>query len=52
MDDLVRIADEIGRPILYMYSYDYRDINRFYVIGQDEIYVLDLCSMEFAEKSI
>ncbi len=52
MDDLVRIADEIGRPILYKYSYDYRDINRFYVIGQDEIYVLDFGIMEFAEKSI
>jgi len=42
MDDLVRVADELMKPILYRYSSDYRDINRFYVVDGDNIYMLDL----------
>ncbi|MDR7855065.1 DUF5305 domain-containing protein [Tissierella sp.] len=40
IDDLVRIADELCKPIMYKYSIDYRDIDRFYVINEDEVYIL------------
>ena len=42
IDDLVRIADEIGKPILYKYSPNYKEIKRFYVIDRDDIYILDM----------
>lgn len=51
MDDLVRVADEIGKPIMYKYSSDYKDINNFYVIDEDEVYMLDLNEMYWEEKS-
>lgn len=52
MDDLVRIADELGKPIMYKYSEDYRDITRFYVVNEDQIYMLDLSDMFVKEKSV
>lgn len=42
IDDLVRLADEITKPILYKYSEDYKEINKFYVTDEDDIFVLDL----------
>ena len=42
IDDLVKIADEIGKPILYKYSENYKEINKFYVNNLDDIYVFDL----------
>ena len=42
IDDLVRLADELERPILYKYSDDYKMINTLYVINGDEIYVFDI----------
>ncbi len=42
IEDLVRIADEIGKPILYKYSPNYNEIKRFYVIDREDIYVLDI----------
>lgn len=42
IDDLVRLADEVNRPILYKYSEDYRDINKFFVTNDDEVYVFYL----------
>jgi len=45
IDDLVRIADEMGKPILYRYSQDYKDINKFYVADEEQIYLLDLTDM-------
>lgn len=42
IDDLVRIADEVGKPIMYKYSKDYKEINKFYVTNEDELYILDL----------
>lgn len=41
IDDLVRIANEIGKPILYEYSSNYMNITKFYVIDDNWIYVLD-----------
>jgi hypothetical protein len=42
IDDLVRLADEINKPILYKYSDDYKEINNFFITNDDEIYVFDL----------
>lgn len=42
IDDLVRLADEIGKPIMYKYSSDYKEMDRFYVIHEDEVYILDI----------
>lgn len=42
IDDLVRIADEISKPILYKYSPNYNDIKRLYVIDRDDVYILDI----------
>ncbi|MBC8587145.1 DUF5305 domain-containing protein [Paratissierella segnis] len=42
IDDLVRIADEVEEPIFYRYSENYKDIDKFYVIHEEKLYVLDL----------
>lgn len=42
IDDLIRIADELGKPILYKYSDNYKDMTKFYVINEEEKYVLDI----------
>lgn len=42
IEDLVKIADEVGKPIMYKYSQDYKEINNFYVTNGDEIYMLDV----------
>ncbi len=42
MEDLVRMADEIGKPILYQHSADIADMMKFYVLDNDRVYVLDL----------
>ena len=42
IDDLVRIADEIGKPILYKYNQDHKEINMFYISGEEQVYLLDL----------
>ncbi len=45
MDDLVKIADEIERPIFYKYSEEYKEIDKFYITNEDKVYVLDLCKL-------
>jgi hypothetical protein len=50
MDDLVRIADEIERPIFYKYSEEYKEIDKFYITYEDKVYVLDLCELLPKEK--
>lgn len=42
IDDLVKLADEINKPIFYKYSVDYKEINKFFITNDFEIYVLDL----------
>ena len=42
IDDLVRLADEINKPIFYIHSDDYKEINKFFIINNYEIFVLDL----------
>lgn len=39
IEDLVRVADEIGRPIMYEYSEEYRNMYHFYVIDEKRTYV-------------
>ena len=40
--DLITMADELGKPIIYKYSENYKDISKFYVINEEEAYVLDI----------
>ncbi len=42
IDDLVKISDEIAKPIMYKYSLDYQYINKFYVTDENEIYIYDI----------
>ena len=42
IDDLVRIADEIGKPIIYKHSLDFKEISKFYVYDEKQMYILDL----------
>jgi hypothetical protein len=39
IEDLVRVADELGRPIMYEHSEDYRDMVRFYVLDDKRTYI-------------
>lgn len=50
IDDLVKIADEIGKPILYKYSENYKEINKFYVTHEDDIYIFNLEEFNPIEK--
>ncbi len=42
IDDLVKIADDVGRPILYRNRSNVGEITSFYVIGDSVIYLLDV----------
>ncbi|WP_031513294.1 DUF5305 family protein [Desulfofalx alkaliphila] len=42
IDDLVRIADDLGKPIVYKHSINPDDINRFYVMGEGSTYFFNL----------
>ena len=46
MDDLVRMADEIGRPILYQHSTVVADMMKFYVLDNERAYVFDLRNLQ------
>lgn len=39
IEDLVRVSDEIGRPIMYEYSEDYREMVHFYVLDDKRTYL-------------
>lgn len=52
MDDLVRLADEINKPIFYKHSDDYKEINKFFIINDDEIYVFDLENLVSKEETV
>jgi hypothetical protein len=53
IDDLVRIADEVGKPILYQYHSDFRDMTCFYVYDDKIMYLLDVAEcMRKEEKSV
>ena len=42
MEDLIKIADDIGRPIMYRKSINPEDIYNFYVIEENNVYVFDI----------
>lgn len=42
IEDLVRTADDLERPIFYKYSDDYKEIRKFYTMSEDNIYVWDI----------
>lgn len=42
IDDLVRIADEIAKPIMYKYTSDFKEMTKFYVFDDTQMYMLDL----------
>ena len=50
IEDLVRVSDEAGKPVLYRYSDDYNEINKFYVTDENETFVLDLSSLKVSEE--
>ena len=50
IDDLVRIADEIGKPILYKYSDNYEEINKFYVSNEEQVYLLNISEIFIKEE--
>lgn len=41
-EDLVRIADEMNKPIFYKYSENYKEINNFYLSNENEKYIYSL----------
>lgn len=49
MEDLVKVSDEIGRPIVYKHSYSLKDINEFCVFDGNQSYVFNL--MNFLKDS-
>lgn len=42
MEDLVRISDELGRPIIYKHNQDYKEISKFWVIDGNRYYIFEL----------
>ena len=58
IDDLVRIADEIGKPIMYKYSAAPKEITQFYVWDENQLFIFDLneaikkMEMEKPQKTI
>lgn len=51
IDDLVRIADEIGKPIMYKYSPNLKDMTEFYVFEDTKMYIYDLKNMLLESNS-
>ncbi len=49
IDDLVRMADELGKPIMYKYSTDPKEITKFYIHDDKAMYSFNLKDM-LAEK--
>lgn len=50
IEDLVRVADEIGRPILYKYGTDYKDIKQFFVYDDNQVYIYNIDTIGEVEK--
>jgi hypothetical protein len=45
IEDLVRIADELGRPIMYRYSTDSKEITQFYIHDDKSMFSFNLKDM-------
>lgn len=42
IEDLVKVADDIGRPIIYKSHEEEKEINNFYVIDEEKVYMFDI----------
>lgn len=42
IEDLVRISDEICKPIMYRYNDDFTRISKFYLVDGEKIFVFDI----------
>jgi hypothetical protein len=42
INDLIRVADEVCKPIMYRYSPSYEDITKYYVYDNTKLYAFDL----------
>ena len=51
IEDLIKISDEINQPIFYRYSEDYKEMDKFYMIHGDILYVLDLSELLQVEEA-
>lgn len=49
IEDLIKIADEIEKPLLYKHSEDEIEINKFYVMDKDTLYTWEI---QLQEKGI
>jgi len=49
IDDLIKIADEAGKPILYKYSDNYKEIDKFCVTNNYEMFILELTHLDTTE---
>ncbi|HOJ10151.1 MAG TPA: DUF5305 family protein [Clostridiales bacterium] len=49
IDDLVRIADELGKPIFYEHSRNFVEITRFFVFDDTWLYILDIKDSTYNE---
>jgi len=49
-EDLVRFSDEIGKPVIYRYSANLRDISRFYVLDEKYTYYFELNKLAFPRQ--
>jgi hypothetical protein len=52
MEDLVRLADEINKPIFYKHSDDYKEINKFFIINDDELFIFNLENLVPKEETV
>lgn len=53
IEDLVKIADELSKPIFYKYSFDKKEISKFYITENEQLYEYDLlCDLELSHKNI
>jgi hypothetical protein len=42
MEDLVRVSDELGKPIVYKHSENYKENSKFWVIDENRYYLFEL----------
>lgn len=42
IEDLIKVADELGKPVLYKKTIDTNEINRFYVMDNESSYIYEL----------
>ncbi|MDU2673353.1 MAG: DUF5305 family protein [Clostridium sp.] len=46
-EDIIKLSDELNKPILYKYSREKKDIEEFYIIDEDTIYILNIVNNSF-----